>query len=122
MAERKRRASRTTRPSAVVRTERLELLGPTGQVIAVLGHLPGADIDELAPGLVLHDGRGERRLLLTCDRTGPSIHFMAGGTVVLSVGVIDPSPDEPSSTLYLTARSASGEELLSVDLTTPKSS
>src|SRR4051812_10956214 len=119
MADRKTRTRRATRPEALIRTQRIELVAPDGQLMAVLGRIPGANVNEPSTGLLIHDARGERRILLTCDSTGPSIHLMAAGTVVLSLGITDLTPDDPSSTLFVTARTAAGDQVLNVELTTP---
>jgi hypothetical protein len=120
MADRKRRTPRA-KPAKVVQTQRLEIVDASGHVAAVLGALPGAEVDTPGVGLVLYDSNGERRLLLSCDTSGPSIHLMAGGTVVVSLGVLDTSPAGEGPSTYLHATTVGGRQIVQMDLAEPRS-
>lgn len=76
----------------VVRARRFELVDDDGRTIAVLGDIGGSP-DAPFVGLVLLDERGDKRLWVGLDHTGPSLMCATEGNAVLAVGVNDPEPD-----------------------------
>jgi hypothetical protein len=72
-------------------------------VVARLGPVPGAEVNEPGIGLVLIDESGQPGLTLSLDSSGPALHLLAGGTVRVSIAVID-------STALVAVRTPDGSE------------
>jgi hypothetical protein len=101
----------TTAPGTV-RTTRLEVVDLDCRVRAVLGPLDTPDPDRPVFGLALLDDRGQQRVWLTMDGTGPSLVFDVFGNNAIALGVNDRTNDALHVGAYLHVTDLDGTPVL----------